>query len=64
MGDQIERGLADCGEGVAFDEHSPAENVALASYAVLRSCDLIRAGDWRVPHRIARVAAEMNGERT
>ena len=39
-----------------------AAGAALAAYAVLRCCGLIRAGDWRVPNRIARVTAEMNGE--
>ena len=32
---------------------------AMAAYAVLRSCGLIGAGDWRVPERIGRTLQDM-----
>ena len=31
----------------------------MAAYAVLRSCNLIAAGDWRVPTRIGRTTQSM-----
>lgn len=58
-GSALERGLAYCGIGVPYGDHSVGESAAQAAYAVLRCCDLIRAGDWRVPSRIGSVTQEM-----
>jgi hypothetical protein len=60
--DAIDKGLADCGEGIPYKDRSSGERAAYAAYAVLRCCGLITAGDWRVPERIGRVAQEMLGD--
>lgn len=59
MGDHIDKGLADCGEGLPYADQSPGQAAAEAAYAVLRCCGLITAGDWRVPRRVGRTVAEM-----
>lgn len=53
-GDTITEGLTDCGEGEPFTPGSVGEDASMAAYAVLRCCDLISAGDQRVPDRIGR----------
>lgn len=57
--DAITRGLDDASMGVAYEPGSPGEVAYMAAYAVLRCCNLIGAGDGRVPERIGRIVQEM-----
>lgn len=58
-GGEITKGLNDCGLGVPYGDRSVGEAAAQAAYAVLRCCNLIGAGDWRVPERIGSCTQEM-----
>lgn len=42
-----------------FPPNSVGEKAAFAAYAVLRANDLIRAGDWTIPHEIGAEAQAM-----